>query len=99
MAFSTMDKRTIYVVPLLLRMAGAFAYAPRLLAHAGHWLFGWVAGSEGVQTIVPRGAIGPITRLAALVLVLLLRMVRGPAQIGHTPACVQAGPRVALSHG
>ena len=26
-------------------------------------------------------------------------MVRGPAQIGHTPTCVQAGPLVALTHG
>ena len=100
MAFSTVDYRTISFVPSLLRMApGAFAYAPQALAHAGLGVLGRVARSEGVQTIAPLSAIVSIRRLTALVLVLLLANGRGPAQIDHTPACVQAGSLVALPHG
>ena len=73
--------------------------APQGFGTRWAWLFGWVARSEGVQTIAPLGAIGPIGRLTGLFLSHLLIMVRGPAQIRHTPACVQAGSRVALPHG
>ena len=86
-------------MPLLLRMAVHSRTHPRALAHAVLWLFGWVARSEGVQTIASLVAIGPIRRLSAPVLVIFACMVRGPAQIGHTPTCVQAGPLVALTHG
>ena len=66
MAFSTVDNMTIYEVRLLLRMPVHSRTHPRPLAHAGLWLFGWVARSEGVQTIASLGAIGPIRRLVAL---------------------------------
>ena len=66
-------------MPLLLRMAVCIRVrTPGLWHTLGLWLFGWVARSEGVQTIASLGAIGPMRRLVALVLVLLLAMGEDP---------------------
>ena len=96
MAFSTVDNMTIYLVPLLPRMAVRSRTHPGPLAQAGLGVLA-VARSEGVQPIAPLGAIGPIRRLAALVLVLLSMVPPNPRWTSQTPAYLCARSPARLS--
>ena len=89
MAFSTVDNMTIYLVPLLPRMAVRSHTHPGPLAQAGLGVLA-VARSEGVQPIAPLGAIGPIRRLAALGLGPFGCVVHKPA-LDQPDACISLG--------